>query len=37
LDKQVDAKEEAKKTSVAARGKRDVAQLEAQAKNRSPR
>jgi hypothetical protein len=32
LDKQVDAKEEAKKTSATARGKRDVAQLGAQAK-----
>jgi hypothetical protein len=32
LDKQVDAIEEAKKTSASARGKRDVAQLGAQAK-----
>jgi hypothetical protein len=32
LDKQVDAKEEAKKTNATARGKRDVAQLGAQAK-----
>jgi hypothetical protein len=32
LDRQVDAKEEAKKTSATARGKRDVAQLGAQAK-----
>jgi hypothetical protein len=32
LDKQVGAKEEAKKTSATARGKRDVAQLRAQAK-----
>jgi hypothetical protein len=32
LDKQVDTKEEAKKTSATARGKRDVAQLGAQAK-----
>jgi hypothetical protein len=32
LDKQVDAIEEAKKTSATARGKRDVAQLRAQAK-----
>jgi hypothetical protein len=32
LDKQVDAIEEAKKTSATARGKRDVAQLGAQAK-----
>jgi hypothetical protein len=32
LDKQVDAKEEVEKTSATARGKRDIAQLEAQAK-----
>jgi hypothetical protein len=32
LDKQVDVKEEAKKTSATARGKRDVSQLGAQAK-----
>jgi hypothetical protein len=38
LDKQVDAKEEAKKTSATARGKRDIAQLGAQAKKMiSPR
>jgi hypothetical protein len=32
LDKQVDAIEEAKKTSATSRGKRDVAQLRAHAK-----
>jgi hypothetical protein len=37
LDKQVDAKKEANKTSATARGKKDIAQLGAQTKNRSPR